>query len=125
MRAFARIVGLVLIVFGLAGLAMGEQHLAGLVNVHLGTDLLHLVTGVLLAGVGFGSRSARLARQAVGGMGLVYVMVGVLGFLAPTLSGLVPAGFTFADNLLHLAIGGLALTAVWLASRLAALTSGG
>jgi hypothetical protein len=31
-REFAQIVGIVLIVFGIAGLALGEQYLAGLVT---------------------------------------------------------------------------------------------
>jgi hypothetical protein len=125
-REFAQIVGIVLIVVGIAGLALGEQHLAGLVNIDLGADLLHLITGVLLAWVGFGPRAAGLSRQAVGGTGFLYLVVGALGFVAPTFFGLVPAGFTMADNLAHLALGVLALAAVWLAARrLTAQTVGG
>ena len=57
-REFAQIMGIVLIVVGIAGLALGEQQLAGLVNIDLGADLLHLITGVLLAWAGFGPGSA-------------------------------------------------------------------
>ena len=125
-RDFAQIVGIVLMLLGIAGLALGEQHLAGLVNIDLGADLLHLITGVLLAWVGFGPRSSGLNRQAVGGTGLLYLVVGALGFLAPTFFGLVPTGFTMADNVAHLALGVLALAAVWLAARrLTAHTVGG
>lgn len=125
-REFARIVGVLLIVFGIAGLALGEQHLVGLVNIDLGADILHVVTGLLLAWVGFGRRSARLTRQTVGRMGLLYLGVGALGFVGSTLLGLVPAGFTLADNLIHLAVGVLALVVIWLAARrLTAQTVGG
>jgi hypothetical protein len=116
-RTFAQIVGIALILFGFTGLALTEQHVAGLVNIDLGADLFRLITGVLVAWAGFDRRAAGLARQAVGGMGLVYVVVGLLGFLAPTLFGLVPAGFTLADNLVHLAVGVLALVVIWLAER--------
>jgi hypothetical protein len=125
-REFAQILGIVLIVVGIAGVALGEQQLAGLVNIDLGADLLHLITGVLLAWAGFGPGSAGLRRQAVGGIGLVYLVVGALGFLAPALFGLVPAGLTPIDNLVHLVVGVLALSVVWLAARrLTARTVGG
>jgi hypothetical protein len=125
-REFAQIAGTSLILFGIAGLALGEQHLAGLVNIDLGADLLHLITGALLVWVGFARRAAVLARQAIARTGLLYVLVGVLGFLVPTVFGLVPAGFTLADNLVHLAVGVLALATVWQAARrLTAETVGG
>jgi hypothetical protein len=118
-------VGIVLIVFGIAGLALGEEHLADMVNIDLAVDLLHLITGVLLAWVGFGPSSARLRRRAVGGLGLAYLVVCSLGFIVPTLFGLVPAGFTLLDNLVHLAVGAPGLAVLWLAARrLTALTVG-
>jgi hypothetical protein len=36
-------------------------------------------------------------------------LVGVLGFAAPTMFGLIPHGYTVFDNLLHLLLGGLSL----------------
>jgi hypothetical protein len=116
-REFAQALGIALVLFGLVGLAIGEQYLAGLVNVHLGADLLHLITGVILAWVAFARRPAGLVRQAVVGMGLLYLVLALLGWFVPALFGLLPQAFTTADNLLHLAIGVLALVVVWLSGR--------
>ena len=126
LREFAQILGIALVLFGLAGLALGEQYAAGLVKVHLGADLLHLISGLALAGVGIAWGTAGLVRQTVTGTGVLYVLVGVLGFFAPALFGLVPEAFTVVDNLIHLAIGALALLGAWLsARRLATQTLGG
>ena len=37
--------------------------------------------------------------------GIIYLAVGVLGFVVPGLFGLIPHGYTVFDNLLHLALG--------------------
>ncbi|MDP9485554.1 MAG: hypothetical protein M3Q49_07150 [Actinomycetota bacterium] len=57
-----------------------------------------------------------LARNVVGGLGVVYLLVGILGFIVPTLFGLLPSGYTIVDNLIHLAAGVLSI-AVAFASR--------
>ena len=38
-------------------------------------------------------------------LGVIYLVVGLLGFVVPTLFGLLPDGYTIFDNLLHLALG--------------------
>ncbi|MGI8900509.1 MAG: hypothetical protein ACR2HA_06210, partial [Nocardioides sp.] len=70
---------------------------------------VHLVTGGLMAFVGFrGSDSA--VRSVVGGLGVVYLLVGVLGFFVPDLFGLLPHEYeTVLDNLIHLALGVLGI----------------
>jgi hypothetical protein len=100
-----------------ATVVLGDQHLAGLMNIDLAWDLLHLVTGAVLAWIGFGPSSTGPRRQAVGGTGLLCVAVGAVGFVAPTLFGLVQTGFTLVENLAHLLLGLPALTSVWLAER--------
>jgi hypothetical protein len=45
----------------------------------------------------------------VGALGVVYLLVGVLGFVLPTLFGLLRHGYSVADNLIHLALGVLSL----------------
>lgn len=40
---------------------------------------------------------------------MVYLLVGILGFVLPTLLGLIPSSYTIFDNLLHLALGVLSL----------------
>jgi hypothetical protein len=43
--------------------------------------------------------------QWVGVLGIIYLVVGVLGFVVPSMFGLILHGYTVFDNLLHLALG--------------------
>jgi hypothetical protein len=104
-RTYAGIVGVVVILIGVVGLLAGEEPLLGLVNIDIVEDIIHLLTGGLLAYVGFGQRDEGLARSVVGGLGVVYLLVGVLGFVIPMLLGLVPHGYSIVDNIIHLALG--------------------
>jgi len=36
---------------------------------------------------------------------VVYLLVGVLGFVIPMLFGLLPHGYSIVDNIIHLALG--------------------
>ena len=58
-----------------------------------------------MAYVGFGRADLGFARNVVGGLGVVYLLVGILGFIVPRMLGLIPHGYTVFDNLLHLALG--------------------
>ncbi len=104
-RTYAGVVGVVVILIGVVGLLAGEEPLLGLVNIDIVEDLVHLITGGLLAYVGFGQRDEGLARGVVGGLGLVYLLVGVLGFVLPELLGLLPHGYSIVDNIIHLTLG--------------------
>ena len=104
-RTYAGVVGVVIILIGVVGLLAGEEPLLGLVNIDIVEDLVHLLTGGLLAYVGFGQRDEGLARNVVGGLGAVYLVVGLLGFVVPMLLGLIPHGFSVVDNIIHLALG--------------------
>ena len=104
-RTYAGIVGVTVILIGVVGLIAGEQPLFGLVNIDIVEDLVHLLTGGLLAYVGLGQRDEGLARGVVGGLGVVYLLVGVLGFVVPMLLGLLPHGYSIVDNVIHLTLG--------------------
>ena len=104
-RTYAGIVGVVVILIGVVGLIAGEEPLFGLVNIDIVEDIIHLLTGGLLAYVGFGQRDEGLARGVVGGLGAVYLLVGVLGFVLPMLLGLLPHGYSIVDNIIHLTLG--------------------
>jgi|SRR5215210_5062459 len=104
-RTYAGVVGVVILLIGVVGLLLGERSLLGLVNIDLLEDIVHLATGGLLAYVGFGQRDVGLARNVVGGLGVVYLLVGVLGFIVPMLFGLLPHGYSVVDNIIHLALG--------------------
>ena len=104
-RSYAKVVGVVIVLLGIGGLVLGEKSLFGVLNIDIAEDVIHLVTGGLMAAVGFrGSDSA--VRTVVGGLGVVYLLVGVLGFFVPDLFGLLPHEYeTVLDNLIHLALG--------------------
>ncbi len=115
-RIFATLVGIVLLLLGLLGLLLGDELLLGLVNIDVLEDLVHLASGALLlyAGVQY---NAVVARGIVGAVSLVYLLVGVLGFLVPYLFGLLPHGYSIVDNAIHLILGILGLL-VYANSRL-------
>ncbi len=113
-RTYAGVVGAAIILIGVVGLLAGEEPLLGLVNIDIVEDLVHLLTGGLLAYVGFGQRDEGLARNVVGGLGVVYLLVGVLGFVIPMLFGLLPHGYSIVDNLIHLALGAAGIVVAFL-----------
>lgn len=116
-RQYARVIGAVVIVVGVLGLLLGSDRLLGLFNIDLVEDIIHLATGGLMLYVGFALRDNMLARNLVGGLGVVYLLVGILGFIVPNLFGLLPTGYNLADNLLHLALGLLGIVIGWFVGR--------
>ena len=109
LKRFAQILGVVLILVGIVGLILGDRVWLGILNVDIVEDIVHLATGGLLAYVGFSRMDLGAARSLVLALGVVYLLVGVLGFFVPMLFGLIPNGYTLFDNLLHLALGALSL----------------
>ncbi len=114
-QRYALVVGVVLLLTGLLGLVLGEQLFLGILNIDILEDVVHLATGGLLTYAGL-ARDAGLARTLVGALGVIYLVVGILGFVVPMMFGLLPDGYTIFDNLLHLALGIISI-AVALASR--------
>ncbi len=110
-RTYAKVVGIAVFLTGVVGLLAGEEDLLGLLNIDLVEDIIHLTTGGLLAYVGFaGSEST--VRKVVGAVGVVYLLVGILGFVIPDLFGLLPHELDLPDHLLHLALGIIGLLTV-------------
>jgi hypothetical protein len=112
-RTYAQLLGVVLLLIGVVGLVLGERLFLGILNIYIVEDIVHLLTGGLLAYVGFGRVEEGTARTLVGVLGVVYLVVGVLGFIVPTMFGLLPDGYTVFDNLLHLALGVLSIAVAW------------
>lgn len=110
---YAKVVGVIVLLVGVVGLVVGdpEDGLLGLFNVDLAEDIVHLATGGLLAYVGF-SGTNEAVKTVVTVLGVVYLLVGLIGFFSPELFGLIPNEYNVADNILHLALGALALLAV-------------
>ena len=116
-RPYAQIVGIVIILVGVLGLLLGDDQRLLSFNIDIVEDIVHLVTGGLMAYVGFTQRDAGLIRTVVGAIGVVYLLVGILGFIVPDLFGLLPHGYNLADNLLHLALGALGIAVAWFVRR--------
>ena len=112
-RYYAQILGVVLLLIGVVGLVVGNQTLLGILNTDIVEDIVHLITGGLLAYVGFGRVDQALTRTVVGVLGIIYLVVGVLGFVVPMIFGLIPHGYTLFDNLLHLALGIVSIVLAW------------
>jgi len=106
-KQYATVVGIVVVLVGVLGLFTGPTLLG--FNSDILEDVIHLVTGGLMAYVGLGMRDPGPARSVVGVLGIVYLVVGVLGFVIPMLFGLLPTGYGIADNILHLALGVLGI----------------
>ena len=112
-RTYAQILGVVLLVIGVVGLVLGNEVVLGILNTDILEDIVHLITGGLLAYVGFGRVDQALIRTVVGVLGIIYLAVGVLGFVVPMIFGLIPHGYTLFDNLLHLALGIVSIVLAW------------
>jgi hypothetical protein len=122
-RVYAQIVGVVLLLLGVLGLVLGDGLLLGLVNIDIVEDIIHLITGGLLAYVGFGQRDEGVARSVVSVLSVIYLLVGLLGFVVPDMLGLLQHGYSVGDNLVHLALGLLGLAVVFASGRSGARTS--
>lgn len=108
-RLYAKVAGVVIVLIGVGGLLLGEKSLLGVLNIDIGEDVVHLVTGGLMVGVGFRG-SDRAVRSMVGGLGVVYLIVGVLGFFVPDMFGLLPHEYKIVlDNIIHLSLGVLGI----------------
>jgi hypothetical protein len=109
-REYVQGLGVVLILVGISGVVLGDRLLLGIPSIfYVPKDLAHLFTGGLLVYLGFGQADEGLARTAVAGLGGVYLLVGVLGFVLPSLLELSSNGYGRVDNIVHLFVGILSL----------------
>jgi hypothetical protein len=122
-RVYAQTVGVVLLLLGVLGLVLGDGLLLGLVNIDIVEDIIHLITGGLFAYVGFGQRDEGVARSVVSVLSVIYLLVGLLGFVVPDMLGLLQHGYSVGDNLVHLALGLLGLAVVFASGRSGARAS--
>ena len=110
-RTFALVVGIAFLALGLLGLILAPTRglLLGTFAVDTLHNLVHLVVGALGLGAYYaGWNWSRLYSQ---GLGVVYIVIGLLGLVPPLVSGGALLGImhiNMADNLLHLVVGGIA-----------------
>jgi len=109
-REYAQGLGVVLILIGVGGVVLGDRLLLDIPSIfYVPKDLAHLFTGGLLVYLGFRQTDEGLARTAVAGLGVAYLLVGVLGFVLPSLLELSSSGYGRVDNIFHLLVGILSL----------------
>lgn len=85
----------------------GGTYLLGVFPINWLHNLVHLGIGAALVYAATGERTATVVARAIG---IVYLAVGALGFVAPATFGLMPIGG--ADIALHLVSGGFLLLVV-------------
>ncbi len=104
------IIFLVIGVLGLVNIGVSNNKFIGLLNSDTLEDLIHIVVGAILAYFGFRGTDAQAANWAMI-FGVVFLVVGVVGFLLPTLFGLIPSRLGAIDNIVHLAYGAVGVWA--------------
>jgi hypothetical protein len=113
LKRYAQVLGVVLLLVGLLGLVLGNELFLGILNIDILEDVVHLITGGIYSYIGFGRVDLATARNVVLALGVIYLVVGILGFVVPMMFGLIPHGYTIFDDLLHLALGVLSLVIVF------------
>ena len=109
-RVYATVTGASVVLIGIVGLLLGNESLLGVLNIDLAEDAIHLLSGGALLAAGLLAQQERVVRSVVGGIGVVYLAVGLLAFAAPRMFGLIPHGYeTVLDNLIHLTLGMLGI----------------
>ena len=104
-KMYCQYVGVVLIVLALVGFVRPNP-----LGFPIGGSAIwiHLISGVILAYLGFTGTSVVTGAQV---FGVIYTLVGVLGLIGGSRIPILGAPTTLAYNLVHLAIGVLGLWA--------------
>src|SRR3989337_4415896 len=108
-KTYAMWGGIILLVLGVLGLFVQGDKFLGL-NSDTVEDIIHVVAGLILVYFGFRGTDAQAATWAMV-FGVVFLVVGVVGFVIPKLFGLLPAGVGAIDNIVHLIYGAVGLWA--------------
>ncbi len=100
-------------VVGVGLLLLGGACMLGVGTTNPLVDLDHLFVGGLLAYAGFGHRDEAFVRTIVWGIGVIYMLAGLLAFVVPALFGVFPdtPNGIFLNHLVHLVLGVSSLAA--------------
>lgn len=105
LRTTARVLGVLVAVLALAGFFVEGEHLMGFMNVDIALDVMRVIIAAALLYAGFGRTSAGTIRTVLLIVGALYVIMGVIAIIDPTLFGMLPTGFTGFDVAFHLVVG--------------------
>jgi hypothetical protein len=106
-NTISRVYGLLIGALGIVGLFV-SGHLFEIMNVDLLLDVVRIVLAAWLLYAGMQARDEHNANLALSVVGILYIGLGIVGLLSPTIFRLLPAGLTGFDIILHLASGALA-----------------
>jgi hypothetical protein len=116
-RTFAIVVGTVLVLLGIAGSlgtpVVGGSDQTGIIVTGFGHDLVHLITGALFLHVGLALNGRNRAFGLVG-LGIFYLVSGLLSFLAADLFGAYDEATSGIDQLAHVLLGLAAVVIGWM-----------
>ena len=117
-RAYAALVGIVLVAVGLLGFIsnpiVGDGNALFLTGtVH---NIVHLATGALALAIAFVLPADRQMNGVIG-FGVLYLVVFVSQLVSPTLFGLLSYPVNVADQLLHIGLAVVSFLVAWTARR--------
>ena len=109
-RLYAQVTGVALLILGILGLVLGGGRPFGL-NIELAEDLFHIVAAAVALYAGFGARVSIMPARAYARIfGMIYLVLGILGFVSSELFGILgDPGYNALDNIVHLALGAIGL----------------
>lgn len=102
-KSYVKWGGIILLVLGIVGLFAPGNRVAGL-NSDMLEDWIHIVVGALFVYGGLRGTSAQAASWSKL-FGVIFLIIGVVGFLSPRVYGLFPSGLGATDNVVHLLYG--------------------
>jgi uncharacterized membrane protein len=112
-REYAKYMGGSLLLFGVLGYLVGTYSVSQLLAIDAIEERLHLLSGAVMAYVGYRSRDLEHVRDVVGVVGIVFLLIGSSGFITPTLFGMLSHGYSIFTNLAHLALGTTGIAMAW------------
>ena len=116
-RTFAMVVGGILVLLGIGGSLgtpmVGGPDDTGIIVTGFGHDLVHLVTGALFLHVGIALNGRNRAFGLIG-LGIFFVITGLLSFISADLLGLYDAPTSGFDQLGHVLLGVAAVVIGWM-----------
>lgn len=82
-----------------------QQGIPGFLVFDWTHNIVHVALAALALGVGFGNVNLAIARPLALVVGIVYLALGVVGFIAGNLFSFMGLHLQFGENLVHLLIG--------------------
>lgn len=115
-RAYAALIGIVLVAVGLLGFISNPIVGDGNALFLTGTmhNIVHLATGALALAIAFVLPASQQV-SGVFGLGILYAVIFVALIVSPNLFGILSYPVNIADQLLHVGLAGVSIGIAWMA----------